>query len=75
MSADQNLGPTGEFPRGKINKTDEGELRIAIGSDLEKKVVIMDFGKPTAWLGFPPEVADNLADLLKQHAQRIRKGE
>jgi hypothetical protein len=48
-------GPTGEFPRGKLNDADEGELTLAITS--EAGVVRIDFGKPTAWIGLDPDAA------------------
>jgi hypothetical protein len=64
------LGATGQFPLGKITDNDEGELRMAV-THHEGKVVI-DFGKPTAWIGFTPEQADDIADLLRKHAKSAR---
>ena len=49
------LGPTKRFPNGKIHHSDEGEIRMAIGH-YEGNVVI-DFGKPTTWIGLPPQQA------------------
>ena len=43
-------GPTGRFPEGKQNAEDEGELRVAIATDVPNNVVRMDFGKPVKWL-------------------------
>ena len=63
------LGATGEFPDGKIDQHDEGELNI--GMRVEGENVIIDFGKPVVWLGFPPEVARNMAAMLIEHANRI----
>lgn len=63
-------GPTGRFPQGKMHPSDEGELRIAITHKGGK--VVIDFGKPTAWIGLDPERADALAELLKQHARQAR---
>lgn len=64
------LGPTGKFPRGKLTENDEGELRIAVGS--RNGAVVMDFGKPTSWIGFTPEQADQIADSLREHARSLR---
>lgn len=64
------LGPTGKFPRGKLTERDEGETRIAIGSS--NGAVVMDFGKPTAWIGFTPEQADEIAESLREHARSLR---
>lgn len=67
------LGATGDHPEGKLNEDDEGGLQFAVGRD--KGCVILDFGKPVSWLGMPPDLADDIADLLKKHAQAIREGE
>lgn len=61
-----NLGATGAFPDGKLNQTDEGELRMAVSSG--DGLVRIDFGKPTAWIAFPANQAKELAALLMRHA-------
>ena len=61
-----NLGATGAFPDGKMNATDEGELRMAVSS--ANGLVRIDFGKPTAWVAFPANQAKELAALLMRHA-------
>jgi hypothetical protein len=43
----RKLGATGEFPLGRLNRHDEGTLSFAIGHDLKKRTVIVDFGTPT----------------------------
>lgn len=68
----QNLGATGNFPLGKLSEDDEGELRLAIGHTPEK--VLLNFGKPVAWIGFAPDEAEEIANLLKEHAAAIRNG-
>lgn len=68
--APQRPGPTGAFPLGKLVPEDEGEIAIAFGHT-EGKVVI-DFGKPVAWIGFTPEQADQIADTLREHAAKVR---
>lgn len=67
---DAFLGPTGKYPQGKLTPKDEGEIRIAVGSKDGK--VVMDFGKPTAWIGMDPEQADAIADSLREHARAAR---
>lgn len=62
----EQLGATGEFPNGKIIPEDEGEIRIAIGSKFN--TVFMDFGKPTAWIGFTPVQARQIAATLMKHS-------
>jgi hypothetical protein len=63
------LGATGQFPQGKIDKTDEGEIAIAIGHKQNK--VVINFGKPVAWIGFDKRQALEIAQLIRSHAQQI----
>lgn len=67
----QQLGATGNFPGGQLTSTDEGEL--ALGVTAYKGKVVMQFGKPIAWLGMSPEQARALALLLRQHANQIER--
>lgn len=59
------------YPYGKLNQEDEGELTLAIR--VEGNAVRIDFGKPVSWLGLPPQEARGLAELLLKHADRIDK--
>jgi len=61
-----NLGATGAFPDGRLNRTDEGEFRMAVSSG--NGLVRIDFGKPTAWIAFSANEAKELAALLMKHA-------
>lgn len=65
----EQLGATGNFPNGKLTKNDEGEIRIAIGT--KDNCVVMDFGNPTAWIGFQPDQAREIGRLLIQKANGI----
>lgn len=56
------LGRTGDFPHGKLNGSDEGGIRFAIGEDGDN--VVINFGTPVTWLGMPPEQAVALAEIL-----------
>jgi hypothetical protein len=64
------FGATGKFPMGKIDKTDEGEIAFGITSHRGK--VIINFGKPVAWLGMDAAQASMLAVTLIRHANRCR---
>ena len=66
-----DLGPTGDFPKGKLDATDEGGINIAIGSQVgpDGLVVRIEFGKPTAWLGLPQEQAVQFAIAIIKHAR------
>lgn len=46
---ENKLGSTGNFPDGKLDSSDEGELKIAMG--IFDNTLIIDFGKPTSWIG------------------------
>lgn len=70
MVAALGLGPTGDFPQGRLNQADEGGLRI--GVSIEDGKVVVAFGKPTAWVGFDPSQADQLADSIRAKAREIR---
>lgn len=64
------LGATKRFPEGKLNKTDEGEIKLAVG--VEQGKVILAFGTPVAWLGLDAAQADSLADSLHAKAGEVR---
>lgn len=66
----KGLGATGRHPEGKLVKDDEGEIQIAVGN-ADGKVVI-EFGKPIAWIGFSPEQALDLAQSIRAHALNIK---
>ena len=61
------MGATGEFPDGKLTKSDDGALHFAVGHTDGK--VVIDFGTPTAWVGMEPEQAVELAECLLSHAR------
>ena len=62
------LGPTGEFPDGRVGPGDEGEIRLAVGS--RQGHVFLAFGKEIAWLGMRPADARALARKLKHFANQ-----
>ena len=66
------LGATGEFPDGKLDETDEGELMMAVGHD--DRLVQVKFGKPVAWFALTPDRALELASALAAHAAAIPRG-
>jgi len=63
---DLKLGATGQFPKGKMDQHDQGEIKIAICSKDNK--VILAFGKEVAWIGFTKAEALNIAETLIKHA-------
>ena len=67
------LGPTHRFPEGKIAEDDDGEISIGITADPKTGNVVIAFGTPTAWIGMPPDMADQLADSIKRSAATLRE--
>lgn len=63
------FGGTGQFPEGKLNADDEGELRFGVAHDQGQ--VIINFGTPVAWFTMSPTLARELARVLNQHADDI----
>lgn len=59
------------FPRGRLNKQDEGEIAVAVG--VQQDVVVLAFPKPVAWIGMPAEQAEELAETIKARAADARK--
>ena len=56
-------GPTGQYPEGKIDDSDRGELGIRMFVTAEGKVV-MDFGTTLEWIAFGPVEAIGLGEAL-----------
>ena len=68
------IGPTGQFPQGKMNADDKGELALDVSHDHDKGHVVMSFGTNLAWLGMGPSEAKSLAALLIHHANVVSGG-
>ena len=68
---DFKLGPTGQFPEGKISTDDEGELKIALVPDQKHRIVRMLFGTQVSWLALPASVARELAGGLLKFADEV----
>ena len=65
----ENIGPTGNFQEGKLTKRDDGEIAFAVGQKDGK--VMIEFGTPTAWIGFSPQQAISLGQLLIRRGRSI----
>lgn len=70
LKREPSFGATGKFPEGKLTPSDEGELQFGITNNNGQ--VIVNFGKPVAWLGMQPQQAVALADALMRHATEAR---
>jgi hypothetical protein len=71
VSEDQ-AGPTGKFPDGKVNEGDRGEIKIQVGCDHSRGLVVINFGYPVSWIAMSAEDCDNLAALIMEKARYIR---
>ena len=69
---DFGLGATGEFPRGKIDRLDEGQIKFAVAADHKTDTVVINFGKKVVWLGMTPEEALDVAQSLIKKALEIK---
>lgn len=59
------------FPRGKLNKDDEGVL--SMGITVKGDVVIIAFPKEVAWIGMAAEQAEEFAETLKKRALEAKR--
>jgi hypothetical protein len=66
------LGATGNFPRGKIDRLDEGEICFAIAADHKTDTVLINFGKQVVWLGMTADEAIEIANSLRDKAIEIK---
>jgi len=64
--------PEGSFSKGKMTPTDEGDLAYRIAADKPHQKIVIDFGKPVAWIGFDIEAATELRDHLTSLLLELR---
>lgn len=72
FAVDAALGATDKFPRGKVNEQDEGGIMMAVAHDHGTKTVVINFGKPTAWLALEYENAIELSNMIRDSAFALR---
>ena len=70
----KGVGPTGQFPDGRINESDGGQLTVATAADPTRGLVLIDFGAAVAWLAMTPAAALAFADDLRNKALEIDPG-
>ncbi len=64
------FGATGDFPRGKFSEDDEGALRFGIA--VKDKTVLINFGRPVAWIGLDKNGAIEFAETILRRARDIK---
>ena len=60
------LGPSGDYPQGKLGPDDEGGLNVQITD--KDGAVVLAFGAPVTWIGMPPAQAIEFAKLIMYRA-------
>lgn len=70
--AEEKAGPTGKFPDGKINKDDRGEIKIQVGCDHVRGLVVIHFGSEVSWIAMSADDCDNFSKLLAEKADVVR---
>ena len=71
----EKLGATRQSPQGKLHEEDEGELKLAVGVHSKTGKVIIDLGKPVAWLAMEGKHALQFAGFIRKRALEIGAGE
>lgn len=59
------------YPRGKLNSHDEGQLRIAMV--VQGNTLIIDFGKPVKWLGLGLHEVTALREGLAKYETQLKE--
>ena len=62
-----------DFPRGKLNASDEGALRIAM--TVRKNTLVIDFGKPTAWIGLGLQEVRAMRRAFEKYEKELEANE
>jgi hypothetical protein len=68
---DEQAGPTGKYPEGKLTPDDDGELNIALS--IYKNRVGIAFGVPIIWIAMKPQQAVDFAQGIIKRAREIAK--
>jgi hypothetical protein len=70
---DSMIGPTGSFPKGKIDEDDKGGLAVAISTNREKGIIKIEFGTYLTWFALRADEARHLAKELLERADILEK--
>lgn len=60
-----------KFPRGKLRADDEGQLRMAFS--VHGNTLVMDFGKPVAWVGLSLHEVTALREAFERYEKQLRE--
>lgn len=59
-----------KFPRGKLNAHDEGALQFR--AVVQGNTLIIDFGKPVAWLGLSLHEVTQLREMFEKYEAQLK---
>jgi hypothetical protein len=59
----------GEYPDGRLNQDDEGQIPMEVGHHSGK--VVVRFPKPITWIGLTGDGAMEMAQCLIEHARAV----
>ena len=61
-----------EYPHGRIGPDDDGALSYAMATDDKRRIIVIRFPKPTAWIGLDLASAVELNDQLTERIMALR---
>ena len=61
--------PDGKLPPLKLTPKDSGDIRFSIGTSMDKKRVVMNFGKQVRWVGMTRNQAIDVGRALIRAAK------
>lgn len=64
-------GPTGRYPLGHYLPGDQGELAAKISTDVQHKLVRIDFGTTVKWLSMTKQQALTISKMLAERADTL----
>ncbi len=67
------IGTQGVHLRGKITPDDKGLLAVAMTTNKEKGIIMIDFGTSISWIGLTPDDARTLAKALIERSDELEK--
>lgn len=65
--------PRIKYPRGKLTPGDEGELAMTML--VTGNTLVIDFGKPVAWLGLGLQEVRKLREKLEKYEKELQANE
>ena len=65
------LGPSGKFPPEKLSAKDEGQIKFSVGLSMDKKRVVINFGKKVRWVGMNRNQAIDVGKAIVRTAKEV----